>query len=192
MTTPTFEDLDETAAVEAEDLDVDVDTSGAEDEAEDTTDASDAKPAAADKPKKEKAPARPPVADGYVTPVDFAKILTDHLAARGASNKNGPISKENPVPPQMVYSYMKNNQGGKNPIPVHTDPSLTGGRNAVLRVDEALAWWDAKDERIGTSKATKAEKEAAREKAKAEKAAAGGAEDITVATEPVGEIEEAE
>lgn len=180
-------EVDETA-VEVEDLDVET-VEDDEDAAEDTVEATPTEgKEKAPKAKKEKTPARPPVAEGYVTPVAFAKLLTKHLESRGAENKKGPINDSNPMPPQQVYSYIRNNQGGKNPLPIYTDPALTGGREYVLKPEEALAWWDEKDERITTSKTAKAEKE----KAKAEKAASK-AEDVTEAeAAEVGEVEEAE
>ena len=179
------ETVENTEELEFEDLDVD--TSDAEDEVEEET---EAKPAKAPKEKKEKAPARPPVAEGYITPVAFAKVLTTHLAARGATNKHGLISEEsNPIPPQMVYSYMRNNAAGDNPIPVYTDAELTGGRAAVLKTEEALAWWDAKDERIANSRKLREEKEQAK-KEKAAKAAEAG--ETVEAEAEVEETEEAE
>jgi hypothetical protein len=132
-------------------------------------------------PKAEKAPARPPVPEGYVTPVEFAKQLTEHLEKQGASNKNGPISKTNPVPPQMVYSYIKSNgPSSKNPLPTYEE----GGRSNLLKAEEALAWWDAKAERTAASKAAAAEKAARK--------AAAPATETAATTSDEGEAVEAE
>jgi hypothetical protein len=141
-------------------------------------------PASAESPapaKAEKAPARPPVPEGYVTPVEFAKRLTEHLEAQEASNKNGRISKTNPVPPQMVYSYIKSNgPSSKNPLPTYEE----GGRSNLLKVEEALGWWDAKAERTAASKAAAAEKAARK--------AAAPATETAATTSDEGEAVEAE
>lgn len=181
MSNPFEDTMVEDTAPEVEDLDLDVDT--ASDDVEDTVEATDDKPEKAPKaPKEKKGPARPPVPEGKVTPVQFAKILTEHLEAKGASNKAGLITAaSNPVPPQMVYSYIRNNSSGKNPLPVYSE----GGRENLLIVEEALGWWDAKDERITASKAAKAEKASK----KAEKASKDTESDATPDEGPVEEAE---
>ena len=143
------------------DENLDVDTPSDDDEVEtvvegDTTSA--AKPAKATRPK---AP------EGYVKPVEFAKILSEHL------NKA--------VPPQVVYSYVKNNSGGdaKHPFPVHE----VDGYAWYIKPEEGLKWWDEKNTRVATSKATQAAKAAA----KAEKATAPAAAETSA--EPVVEAE---
>lgn len=168
----------DTDVIEAEDLDVDAPPATAE--AEDEVEApKEEKPAKT--PKAKKGPARPAVPEGYIMPVAFARELTAHLAARGASNKHGKIDPEtNPIPPQQVYSMMRTNgPDSKNPFPVH---EVDGFGSPVLKLEEALAWWDAKDNRVATSKAVKAEKAAK----KAEKAEAKSDET------PAGPVEEAE
>jgi hypothetical protein len=178
MTNPFATDTLETAEVE----DLDVEKLPAE-EAEDTV-AEDVAPAAEKAPKAKKGPARPDVPDGYIMPVAFARELTKHLAARGATNKHGKIDPEtNPIPPQQIYSMMKTNSAtGKNPFPVH---SVDGYPSELLILEEALAWWDAKDERVTASKAAKAEKAAK----KAAKADAKDAEDVTSDNTSVVEAE---
>jgi hypothetical protein len=173
MTAETTENPFETVEhVEAEQLDLDVD-------APEVTDAEDTvvEPATAEeKPKKEKAPSRPPVPEGKVSPVQFAKILSKHL-----SEKRG---EEVTVAPQVVYSYIKNNgEGSKHPFPA----TKAEGRAAVVDATEALAWWDAKDERVKASKSAAAEK-AAKKSEKANKPA----ETVTAAEEQPAEITEAE
>jgi hypothetical protein len=115
--------------------------------------------------------------------------------------------KINPIPPQYIYSminqtHKRNAQGeltAKNPLPTYV--SGHGGeiwptgeqpegtpiaRINLLILDEALAWWDAKDARVAASKADKA----AKEKAKAEKAAAAPATEAPATTSgPVVEAE---
>jgi hypothetical protein len=138
-----------------------------------------AAPKAEAKPKEAKTPARPPVPEGYVTPVTFAKLLTAHLKEKNPEAKD--------VPPQMIYSYMKNadptKAGVKNPWPRYSD----GGRENLLKADESLAWWDAKDARVKASKETKAEKDAKKAAKATEAAAAPQAEEA-----PQGPVVEAE
>src|SRR5690242_5303887 len=95
----TMEDLPETAEVEpvedvqGEDLDVEI---LPEDPEEETVAEGDEATEKEAKPKKEKA--RGDLPEGYVTPVGLAKELT-----RLGLGKDG-----GDVPPQMVYSYIKN------------------------------------------------------------------------------------
>jgi hypothetical protein len=141
--TPMFEDTESTENdldLEVEDdanLDVDV---PADDEVETVT-ADAEKPATASKSTtpRTKAP------EGYVKPVEFAKILSEHL------NK--------PVAPQVVYSYIKNNAGesAKNPFPTHTG---SDGYEWYIKPDEGLAWWDNKNTRVTASKEARAVKAA--------------------------------
>jgi hypothetical protein len=138
------------------------------------TPVADATPTTGDKPAKaEKTPARPPVPEGYITPVEFAKVLTKHLKERNAVDTQGrPFGDgegEIVVKPQIVYSYLKNNgPESKNPIPQYENMA---GRKVLLKTDEVLAWWDAKDERVAASKASAKEKAAKKsEKVKTEDA----------------------
>jgi hypothetical protein len=156
--------------------DLDVDTPDASDEIEEVP----GSPEVAEKPAKAaKAPARPPVPEGYVTPVAFAKILTEHLRNKGK------LAGDKEIAPQMVYSYLNNSnkEGSKYPWQSYS----VGGRDNLLKVDESLAWWDAKDERVASRKTAKANKEAA----KAEKAAAK-ATDTAPEAAATGPVEEAE
>ena len=184
MTNP-FDDATETpvneveetdiAVMEPEDLDVDIPT-----DVEDGTDEIDAPVAAEGKPAKEKepkAPARPPVPEGFITPVAGAKLLTAHLAAKGEKDSKGVLySTDNPITSQMVYSYVRNSQkpNGKYPLQYYTE----GGRENLLKPQELLDWWDAKIERVTASKANAAAKKAKQ----AEKATAS----------PQGEVESGE
>jgi uncharacterized phage infection (PIP) family protein YhgE len=114
------------------------------------------KPAKAAKEKKE--PARPPVPEGYITPVDFAKKLTERLEAEGATHRNGnPVTKDDPIKPQTIYSFLRNGAKGDHALKSYTD----GGRENLLKLDEANAWWDAKAERVKASAANAAAKKAA-------------------------------
>lgn len=165
-------DAAEDFATEAEDLDVDAPEGG---EAEDTVaEGTDVAPKA-EKAKKE--PARPPVPEGFISPVKFAKVLTEHLRSKGK------LTAEQEVRPQVVYSYIKNNGAdSKHPFPTHS----AEGRAVVLKADEAVAWWDAKDERVAAGKVARAEKA----KAKAEKdAAKPESAEGTDSNEPVVEAE---
>ena len=114
-----------------------------------------------------KEPARPAVPEGYVSPVNFAKALSEQLG------------KE--IKPQVIYSYIKN--GGKeNKLPTYEE----GGRANLLKLDEALAWWTAKDTRVAAQKEAAAVKAAA----KAERAANKSVTETTPAEDtPVVEAE---
>ena len=161
------------------DGDLDVDAPDA-DEAEDTVEEGTAA-APTDKPAKaKKESTRPPVPEGFVSPVAFAKILTDHKRA------NGTLAADKVIAPQVVYSYIKNNPAdGKYPFPARTD---VPGRALVLVASEGLEWWDAKDARVKAQKTAKAEKDAKKEAA-AQTSTQAAAETGEVAT---GEVEEAE
>lgn len=128
-----------------------------------------------EKPKKKaakkavkKAAARPPVPEGYIAPVAFAKVLTKELIERGL------IAADEEIPPQMVYSYIKNTATTRYPLPNYEE----GGRVNLLKEDEALEWWLAKIER--------AKERAASAKKKKEKKVVEETED------DASEVEEAE
>jgi hypothetical protein len=176
MTHPSFDGDEQTFAPEVINddeqlLDTDVDFDAPDADGDDETETLPAETTTdGDKPAKApKVPARPPVPEGYVSPVAFAKLLTEHLEKNGASNRKGLISvKENPIAPQVVYSYIKNNgKDSKNPFPQYTGEEVgVPGRAVVVKVDEGLAWWDEKTNRVGARAQAKAEAD----KAKAEKA----------------------
>lgn len=155
--TPTF---DEPAVA----IDFDVDAPAASD-AEDAPAAPIEGAKADEKTAKEPKNTRPPVPEGKVSPVQFAKNLTEHL--RKEHPTLGVRKGENEsVAPQVVYSYIKNNAAGsKNPFPAVS----AEGRAAVVDNDAALAWWDEKDLRVKAGKDAKAAAAAA----KAEKASKG-------------------
>jgi len=104
-----------------------------EDKTTETTDAE--QPAEAAKPKQPKRPAAP---DGYVTPVNFAKAL---------SEKTG-----TDVRPQIVYGYVKN---GKD-FPVDMQPLPGGGSRPIVHLERGLAWFDALQARKSERAAKKA------------------------------------
>ncbi len=140
--------------------------------------------------KAAKEPARPPVPEGYVSPVAFAKILSGHLSKKATekAREADPNAEEVKIEikPQMIYSYMKNahpSTNSKNPWPRYSE----GGRENLLKVEESLAWWDAKDARVASSKETQAAKAA-------KKAAKGTSEQAAAETGEVatGPVEEAE
>jgi hypothetical protein len=167
--TPTFDeptapaDTENDLDLEVEDdanLDVDVPDDNEDTEtvpADAGTDGAPAKPAKA---------ARPAAPQGYVKPVAFAKLLTEHLGKA--------------VPPQVVYSYIKNNVGtnAKHPFPVHS----LDGYDWYIKPEEGLAWWDEKNTRVSSSKAVKAAKDAAKA-AKATEAPAAASEGTAVEAE---------
>jgi hypothetical protein len=115
---------------------------------------------------KAKEPTRPPVPQGFISPVQFAKDLTKHLREKNAEQKE--------IPPQQIYSMIRNS-GKENPFPVYSE----GGRNNLIKLEEGLAWWDAKDTRVAERKANA--------EAKAAKKAAAAANKTETVTEAEGE-----
>jgi hypothetical protein len=162
---------------EAEDLDVDTPD---DDAAEDTA---TGEPATEGKLAKKTASARPSVPEGYTTPVQFAKMLTTYL------HDSNQLDEEKIVAPQVVYSYIKNSQGGKNPFPVYS----VGDRQWLLKLDdegkpaEGLKWWQDKIDRVAASK----QNAAAKATKKAEKASTDGTP-VTDKEADQGPVEEAE
>jgi len=155
MTTPEFEDTQTVVTDELDNevndddnLDVDLPTDDDTDEVPAEGDASAEKPAKATKSTtpRVKAP------EGFVKPVEFAKILGEHL---------GKV-----VPPQVVYSYIKNNQGegARHPFPTHE----VAGYAWYIKAEEGLAWWDEKNGRVAASKEERAAKAAKKVAAAAE------------------------
>ena len=166
---------DETAAPEAapaataDDLDLEVNDDANLDvdtpDADETEEVAEAKAADGGTAKAASTP-RTKAPEGFVKPVEFAKELSKHLGKT--------------VPPQVVYSYIKNNQGvsAKNPFPVHKGED---GYEWYIVVEEGLSWWDAKNTRVASGKAARAEKAAAK--------AAKPTEAEAASTEPVQEAE---
>jgi|SRR5688500_2806088 len=160
-TEPTFQEPDFAAPAEPEAPEnFDVDAPTAEDTVAEAPVATEG-----EKPAKEKKEStRPPVPEGKVSPVAFAKILSEHKTAQ--AREKDPEAAAVVVAPQVVYSYIKNNgPESKNPFPA----TKAEGRAAVVDPEAALAWWDAKDARVAATKASAAEKA----KAKADKAKGG-------------------
>jgi hypothetical protein len=171
------DELGNTTSDDVSDLDVDAPDG---DEAEDTV-AEGTEAAPTDKPTKaKKESTRPPVPEGYISPVQFAKVLTEHKI------KNGTLEEGKVIAPQVVYSYIKNNPAdGKYPFPARTDVE---GRALVLKADEGLKWWDEKDARVKAQKTAKAQRDAAKANA-AQTSSQAAAETGEVATGPVEEAE---
>jgi hypothetical protein len=118
----------------------------------------EAKPTVATKPKRGTLP------DGYVTPVQFAKELT----SKGYGNDdNQPAETNVIVPPQVVYSYIKN-APKDHPFPntENGDLKMILDDNQVERrafkLDEGLAWWADKVKRAAERKANAAAKKVAK------------------------------
>jgi hypothetical protein len=123
-------------------------------------------------PKAKKEPKRGDLPEGYVTPVGLAAILTERKLH---TNRDGEIVE---VKPQMVYSYIKN-ASKEDPFPIETVKDSIGAERQAVKVDEGVAWWTRKNERVAARKANAAEKAAKKEanaKAKAEAAAKEEAE----------------
>jgi len=170
-TTPDFEDAAQTEAPTTDALDLEVNDDANLDVDVPSAEDGDVLPTEGEGTKAESAPAkaaRPKAPEGFVKPVEFAKLLSEHL--------------KKVVPPQVVYSYIKNNQGesAKNPFPVHAQD----GYDWYIKPEEGLAWWDAKNSRVAAGKTARAEKAA--------KAAAKATEAPTVEAESAAPVEEAE
>jgi hypothetical protein len=146
------------------------------------TEATEATPAPAATPKVK----RGTLPEGYITPVQFAKVLTK---AELHTDKKG----SHEVPPQMVYSLI-NNSPKENPFPIQTVTDSNGLERKVLVEAEGLAWWAAKNERTAARKANAAAKAAAPKPAAKPKAEAAveGDENVEAPEEFVGEVVEAE
>jgi hypothetical protein len=177
--------------VDTNDYDADTDFAGApEDDEQDVVPADATPQAKGDKPAKEKKEStRPPVPEGYISPVDFAKRLTEHL------RKDHPelgvrLAGDKVIAPQVVYSYIKNNPSeGKFPFPQYKGEDVGApGRAVVVKETEGLEWWDTKDLRVKNQKAAKAQKEADKA-AKAQTSPQAAAETGEVST---GQVVEAE
>jgi len=133
------------------------------------------------KPTEAKAPARPPKPEGYITPVEFAHKITEKLRTDGTMNK------DQSFPPQQVYSWVKQGKSpsAKNPLKSYSE----GGRENLLKEDEAWAWYNAKNERKAAADKAKQDKAAAdAEKAKNAPATAPVTE-VEAPSEPVAEVE---
>jgi len=117
-------------------------------------------------PKAKKEPARGNLPEGYVTPVGLAKVLGEKGLQK---NREGEVLAE--VKPQMVYSYIKN-APKEDPFPIETVTDDIGKERQAVKLDAALDWWKRKNERTATRK----QNAAAKEQAKADKAAAKAAE----------------
>jgi len=138
------------------------------------------------KPAKEakapKEPARGDLPEGYVTPVGFAKIISEpkdgNKENKEPSNWYHTSGKDgsHEVRPQMVYSYMKN-APKEDQFPVTTVKDSLEKDRQVVKPEDGIAWWNRKNDRVGerkTNAANKAQAKADRaQKAEAEKAAEG-------------------
>jgi hypothetical protein len=189
--TATTAEATEAAVTEAvlEEVDVDVDSGSTEDETE-TVDAPPTRKGNIVKvgEKAAKASSRPAVPEGFVSPVAAAKLLSEYLTKK--AREAGDIGEDEAieVKPQVVYSYIKNNgPESKNPIPTYAE----GGRENLLKIEEFIAWWEAKDARVADRKAN-AKNKAEKKAANAEKAKTDGvteAEDTNADAPPVVEAE---
>lgn len=143
-------------------------------EVEDLSDAPDSEqeevevsaPEAAKAEAKAKAPKRGELPEGKVTPVGLAKILTERKMHQ---NKAGETIE---VKPQMVYSYMKNSSKDDK-LETHTIRDSNDQPREVFDIEDAIAWWTRKNERVVARKANAAEK-AAKAAAKPAEAKAEG------------------
>ena len=120
---------------------------------------------------KESKSTRPAVPEGYITPVGFAKKLTEKFG------------KE--VPPQYVYSTIKN-APKDHPFPIHS----AGGRENLIVLSEGMTWWEEKLARAAEREQNKAKKEAEKaEKAQKRAEAAASGETVSEGGEPAVEAE---
>jgi len=180
------DEIDFNVDPDAPDVDPDVEIGAADDEDAEVVppQGSDKAPTDPKAAKAKKESTRPPVPEGFISPVQFAKLLGEHLTAK--ARETNPEAEAIEVRPQVVYSYIKNNDASsKNPFPCRTD---VPGRAIVLKADEGLAWWDEKNARVAKSKADRAAAAAAKAK-KAETSPQAAAETGEVATGQVEEVE---
>lgn len=114
----------------------------------------------AKEPKAKKEPARGALPEGYVTPIGLAKELS---VRQMHTNRAGEIVE---VPPQVVYSYIKN-APKEHPFPMETVVDSIGKERQALKLEAGLTWWTEKNERASARR----ENAAAKALAKAERAA---------------------
>jgi hypothetical protein len=150
--------LEETDAPEVEAIELD--------ETEEVEEVAEGDAPAEKAPKAKKEPARGDLPEGYVTPVGLAKILSERNLHQNRAGETVP------VPPQMVYSYIRNAPKDQ-PFPLEVITDSLGKERSAVNVDKAVEWWTAKNERAGAKKANAA----AKAQAKAEKSAAKPAEE---------------
>jgi hypothetical protein len=133
--------------------------------------------------KAKKEPARGALPEGIVTPVGLATALSDAQYKDAEGNdvfyhtaKDG----SHKVPPQMVYSYMRN-ASKTHPFPLiegGTEDSI-GKSRQTLKLQDGLDWWIAKNQRAGERATASAEKAAKAAEKAAQKAAGGESTDAT-------------
>jgi len=141
--------------------------------------------ATADAPKAakvKKEPARGDLPEGFVTPIGFAKILSEKGLQK---DRAGEVVKD--VRPQMVYSYIKN-APKDDAFPLEDVTDSIGKTRSVVNIEKGLDWWTRKNDRTEARKTNAAAKEAK----KAEKAAAKAAEPADAAAETNSQAVEAE
>lgn len=150
----------------------------APDEVEETVDAPET--ATETKTKAKAEPKRGELPEGYVTPVGFAKVLTERKLQTA---KDGSTD----VKPQMVYSYIKNSPKEDRFPLIEVEDSL-GHKRQVVKVEDGVAWWTRKNERVASRAASakeKADKKAANAAARAQASTTEAEGD----TEPAAEAE---
>ena len=167
-----------TAELEPEVEDLDVDTDEELEDVEITDDEASDKPA-----KAEKAPAAPKRGDlpeGWVTPVAFAKHMTENQLHY---DKDGNVAE---LKPQVVYSYIKNAPAA-NPFPHSESGKLleiedtNGVKRGAFPLADGIEWWENRRKRAQERKENAAAK-AAKKATPANKPVAG----------PLGEDEDLE
>ena len=90
-----------------------------------------------------------PKPEGFTSPYKFADILSEHVGRE--------------IRPQTVYAMVRNQPKLKDGTPFPVQTNEADGRYMV-NVEEALAWYDARqEERAAAKKAKEEDKEAAAE-----------------------------
>jgi hypothetical protein len=174
-------DTETPIADELEAADVDLDVEEPDEDVEET----DGTEATTDEAKEPAKPKRGDLPEGFVTPIQFAKILGEKGLHK---NREGVVQTE--VKPQMVYSYMKNSPKEDRLETIAVKDS-NGNERQALKLDEALAWWGRKNERADQRKQNAAEK-AQKQVAKAETSKQAAEETDPGAATGLAEAEEAE
>lgn len=99
---------------------------------------------------EEKEPKIAPKPEGFVSPYKFADILSEHVGRE--------------IRPQTVYAMVRNQPKLKDGTPFPVQTNEADGRYMVP-ADEALKWYDARQEERAAAKAAKASKESDKEEA---------------------------
>jgi hypothetical protein len=132
------------------------------------------------KAAKTKSPKRGKLPEGYVTPTELAKHLTERKLHIGRSGE------PTEVKPQQVYSYIKN-ASADDPHPLEQVVDDAGNTRQALKLHEGIAWWERH-----AKKAAERREKAANKTTNKPAVNADGTDVVEVEDGDQGAVEEAE